>query len=455
VKQNILSGYEKSYEVTALRKNGTTFPAEIQGRMMNYHGRRLRVTALRDITDRKHAALLEKAECDLGLQVSKSSSLQEALEICLDMAIQISRMDCGGIYLVNDNDRSLKLSVHYGLSDEFTGLGNWYSPDSDNAKIIYKGVPVYAEYQQLGIDLDEMRQKEGLKAVAILPVAYKNSIIGSLNVASKSMDHIPEFSRTSLETISSHIGTAIITAKQDQALRESEARYRNILETMQDSVALGDADGYILDVNPAFEKTYQFTRAELIGMHPKEIVHPDYHDALDDYICQFKKSGSFSGETIDVRKDGSLIDTEVRGTALKVSGKECMLAVIRDITKRKNAEKAVIREKENFKTLIEKAPFGVTLVDKNGFQKYINSVFTKILGYESQDVPTIEKWLKLAFPDGPYRERVIAAWQVDFNAPERENPRHRLFTVRCKDGSDKEISFRMVKLASEDRMIFF
>jgi len=55
VMNNMLSGYEEPYEATALRKDGSTFPAEIQGKMMHYKGRSVRVTALNDITRRKQA----------------------------------------------------------------------------------------------------------------------------------------------------------------------------------------------------------------------------------------------------------------------------------------------------------------------------------------------------------------------------------------------------------------
>jgi len=55
VMNNMLSGYEEPYETTALRKDGSTFPAEIQGKMMHYKGRSVRVTALNDITKRKQA----------------------------------------------------------------------------------------------------------------------------------------------------------------------------------------------------------------------------------------------------------------------------------------------------------------------------------------------------------------------------------------------------------------
>jgi PAS domain S-box-containing protein len=55
VMDNMLSGYKEPYEVTALQKDGSTFPAEIQGKMMHYKGRTVRVTALNDITKRKQA----------------------------------------------------------------------------------------------------------------------------------------------------------------------------------------------------------------------------------------------------------------------------------------------------------------------------------------------------------------------------------------------------------------
>jgi len=55
VMSNILSGNEKLYEVNALRKDGTIFPCEIQGKMIEYQGRSFRVTALQDITERKQA----------------------------------------------------------------------------------------------------------------------------------------------------------------------------------------------------------------------------------------------------------------------------------------------------------------------------------------------------------------------------------------------------------------
>ena len=55
VMNNILAGYEQPYEALAIKKDGTTFPCMLQGKMMHYKGKAVRVTSLSDITERKHA----------------------------------------------------------------------------------------------------------------------------------------------------------------------------------------------------------------------------------------------------------------------------------------------------------------------------------------------------------------------------------------------------------------
>ncbi len=73
VKDAMLSGREEPYEATALRKDGTVFPAEMQARMIDYQGRRVRVTALRDITQRKRA---EEERLALERQVQHAQKLE-------------------------------------------------------------------------------------------------------------------------------------------------------------------------------------------------------------------------------------------------------------------------------------------------------------------------------------------------------------------------------------------
>jgi PAS domain S-box-containing protein len=90
VMNNMLSGYVEPYEATALRKDGSTFPAEIQARTMHYKGRAVRVTALNDITERKRAALELEQAYD---EIRKLKDHLEAENLTLREEIRISFED--------------------------------------------------------------------------------------------------------------------------------------------------------------------------------------------------------------------------------------------------------------------------------------------------------------------------------------------------------------------------
>jgi PAS domain S-box-containing protein len=90
VMNKMLSGYEEPYETTALRKDGSTFPAEIQARTMHYKGRAVRVTALNDITERKRANLELKQAYD---EIRQLKDRLEAENLTLRQEVKISFKD--------------------------------------------------------------------------------------------------------------------------------------------------------------------------------------------------------------------------------------------------------------------------------------------------------------------------------------------------------------------------
>lgn len=91
-----------------------------------------------------------------------------------------------------------------------------------------------------------------------------------------------------------------------------------------------------------------------------------------------------------------------------------------------------------FSAVIEKAPYGVIVLDKEGNFLYVNPEFTKITGYSLEDVPDGTTWLSKAYPDSKYRQEVIDFWLKDVN----EYGVDRIFDIRCRDGSIKTIEFR-------------
>jgi diguanylate cyclase (GGDEF)-like protein/PAS domain S-box-containing protein len=119
------------------------------------------------------------------------------------------------------------------------------------------------------------------------------------------------------------------------------------------------------------------------------------------------------------------------------------------------AEEALQREREKFQVLVEEAPLGVSVIEKDGQYKYVNPKFTEIFGYTLEDIPTGSEWFNIAYPDKEYRKYVVSTWVNDLQKAKRGEVRPRTFTVRCKDGSEKVIYFRPVTMKSGDQFVIY
>ena len=120
---------------------------------------------------------------------------------------------------------------------------------------------------------------------------------------------------------------------------ESETTYWEIFNSVRDGMAIIDGEqGTLVDVNPSLCRMYGYEQEEMIGLPVMTLIHRDYHHVFEAFLASVQSTGAFAGETVDVRKDGSTLFVEVHGSRVHLSGKPLMLAVVRDVTARKQAE---------------------------------------------------------------------------------------------------------------------
>ncbi|MGH8658692.1 MAG: PAS domain S-box protein [Gammaproteobacteria bacterium] len=132
----------------------------------------------------------------------------------------------------------------------------------------------------------------------------------------------------------------------EEALRTSEEQYRAMFDASIDGLALWNAEGEIVDVNPALWRMHGYTREEFLTLPHRQLVDPSCHSAFDDFLRTVAECKSFHAEVTDLRKDGSALELEVHGVPIRYRGEPHVLTIARDISEKKQAAEELTRQRE-------------------------------------------------------------------------------------------------------------
>ncbi len=245
--------------------------------------------------------------------------------------------------------------------------------------------------------------------------------------------------------------------RAEEALRESEERYRTILENIEDGYYETDLPGNLTFFNDSLCRMLGYSKDEMIGMGNKQYTDEENRKKLFAAFNEVYRTGKpakgFDWQVFT--KDGRKLFGEVSVSLIKDSKGQPtgFRGIARDITERKQAEEALRTEKQRFETLLENAPFGVIMIDKQGILKYVNSKFIELFGYDLNEIPNGKEWFRKAYRDPNYRHHVIETWINDSNISKPAEKIPRIFTVHCKDETKKIIRFITVQLGTGEYLV--
>jgi PAS domain S-box-containing protein len=328
-------------ETRLKHKNGSWVWVHNRGKVVerDVDGTPLRLTGTYiDITNKKRYEELVQVERDLGMALGRTHSLEETLSVCLETAIRAADMDCGGLYLMKEEDGSLDLIVHQGLSESFVRNAAHFPADSTNTRLVKKGEPIISRHKELLDGKNSPRSEEGLKAASIIPVLYQDRVIACLNLASHSQEVFSDDSLQMLEKIAQFIGAFIVRAQQEGKIHQSRQDLETLLNTIQDLVFILDLSGNIIHCNNTVGERLGFDREELIGksvltVHPKE-----RHDEAKEVIAAMLAGKTENCLIPVMTKDGRLIPVETKVKKGWWGGREAIFGITRDITERIRTE---------------------------------------------------------------------------------------------------------------------
>lgn len=166
------------------------------------------------------------------------------------------------------------------------------------------------------------------------------------------------------------------------------SRTNAVLTTVVEAVICFNEGGTIESLNPAAERMFGYRPQEIIGQHISTIIPSITDDSTISRISANQAQSSSKGsETSGCRNNGTFFPAEISISYLKVGAQIVLIAIIHDISKRKNAEEALKISEEKFSKAFHAAPDGIVISSKaEGSFIEANEAFFRILGYPRDEV---------------------------------------------------------------------
>ncbi len=310
------------------------------------HGRPTRMIGIAlDITERKRAEDLIVAQRDLGMSLGAASNLEEALSMCLDTALHISEMEAAGIYVVND-DSSLELAAHRGLSETFLSMVSHLPGDLPETQLVATGSPAYfcGPFAEWAPSLTSAVEREGFRSGAVVPIVYQSRPILSLHLVSRTRDYVPGHIKRALETIAPQIGAAVTRIRAEDAVRKSHEILEAFINSTDDALALFDREKRFLVANPALASRFGKDIEDLIGHTLVDLLPPDLVAQREETVEEvFRTGASMRCQNSRAQRHFDSIVNPVLGA----DGQVHSVAVFsRDITEQKRTQAALNEAKD-------------------------------------------------------------------------------------------------------------
>jgi two-component system, sensor histidine kinase and response regulator len=403
-----------AFESRHRRKDGAIFPVEVRGRVFWEGGRRFLVSLARDISERKqHDALLDGQKRILKLIIQGEPLPQVLKVLCRtvedlaqgEMLASVLLLDTDGVHLRHGAAPSLPESYVTAIDGIAIGpsVGSCGTAAYRRESVYVSDIasdPLWAPYADLALS-------HGLRACWSAPIlSSTNEALGTFALYYRQPRCPTAHDRRTVDIFTRTVAIAIERSRAEEALRESEHRWRSLTETVPQLVWSALPDGACDYFSTQWTQHTGIPESDLLGWRWLETLHPDDREPTRRFWLE-----SVAGRRpYDVeyrvrRQDGVYRWFKTRGVPIRDEDGNIAkwFGTCTDITDLRETEQALRESEERFRGTFENAAVGVAHTDAAGRFLRVNEKFAAIVGY------TREELLQRTFQDITHPDDLAAS----------------------------------------------
>jgi PAS domain S-box-containing protein len=337
---------EARFEVRHFRKDKTEFPLDIHVKAIEWEGKPAMLSIASDITERKE---IEKA----------IQEKEERFRLLADVTLEGILIHKNGI--ARDLNPSLAQMLGY-QRDELIGL-NFLDYIQPGYLEIVKSKMCNDYVQPYEI---EIIRKDGSSFFA--EIEARNFVT---NNEQWRVAAIRDITRRK---------------KAEEALKQSEEKYRMLVETASDSIFMLSEEGKIIDLNDSTIRLLGYDKDEILNK-PIDFIDPNYSvKQFIDFWSQIDFNHTRILESTHRKKDGTLVPVEISGQKYKIDGKTFYYGIARNISERKLAEQKIRESEDTYRNIFQNAQVGLfrtRLTDGKMLES--NDQLARMFGYNNRE----------------------------------------------------------------------
>ena len=377
-KKALAEGMVKDYPLTIRHISGHTTDVIYNATLYKNEAGQLQgvFAAARDVTEHNIMENRNRFTNVLLELFAQKTSRKEYLDSVVSAIRDWSGCQCVGIRITN-SDGLIPYESHIGFRNEFVETENKLCLKTD-ACICIRAITQSHERYDVPLltprgsfhssntfkfidSLTEKGKKQyrgvcmryGFASLAVVPICYRNKVLGAIHLADKKENKTSAQTVEFIENMAMLIGEAVHRFDIEMELRESEDRYRQLVELSPEGIGV-ERDDKIAFLNTAAARLLGAkSSAELIGKSILDFVHPDHRKRTQRQLEYLRRKGVPLPlrENIFLRVDGTPIDVEVAATPLIYEKGLAAQIVFRDITERKLAQERIIADQKQLRLL--------------------------------------------------------------------------------------------------------